>query len=89
MRNWSNSCSRTQPPRRFNSSRTGLYGSDSFTLQNNGVEIQIVKVVNGNCGIRKVRRTALPGVAPRIFSCGFATGGLNVDALLKPWRRTL
>lgn len=33
----------------------GLYQGDSFTLQNNGVEIQIVKVVNGNYGIRKVR----------------------------------
>ncbi|MCG3196419.1 MAG: hypothetical protein GHCLOJNM_00892 [bacterium] len=32
----------------------GLYQGDSFTLQNNGVEIQIVKVVGGNYGIRKV-----------------------------------
>lgn len=33
----------------------GLYQGDSFTLGNNGVEIQIVKVVNGNYGIRKVQ----------------------------------
>ena len=33
----------------------GLYQGDSFTLNNNGVEIKIVKVVNGNYGIRKVR----------------------------------
>lgn len=32
----------------------GLYQGDSFTLRNNGVEIQIVKVFNGNYGIRKV-----------------------------------
>lgn len=28
---------------------------DSFTLAGNGVEIQIVKVVNGKYGIRKVK----------------------------------
>ncbi|MCX6909597.1 MAG: hypothetical protein NTY01_16350 [Verrucomicrobia bacterium] len=33
----------------------GLYQGDSFTLNGNGVEIQIVKVVNGNYGIRKVK----------------------------------
>lgn len=33
----------------------GLYQGDRFTLRNNGVEIKIVKVVNGNYGIRKVR----------------------------------
>lgn len=33
----------------------GLYQGDSFTLNGNGVEIQIVKVINGNYGIRKVR----------------------------------
>ena len=33
----------------------GLYQGDSFTLNNNGVEIQIVKVVNGNYGIRRVK----------------------------------
>lgn len=33
----------------------GLYQGDSFTLSNNGVEIRIVKVVNGNYGIRKVK----------------------------------
>jgi hypothetical protein len=32
-----------------------LYQGDSFTLSDNGVEIQIVKVVNGNYGIRRVR----------------------------------
>ena len=33
----------------------GLYQGDSFTLNDNGVEIQIVKVVNGNYGIRRVK----------------------------------
>jgi hypothetical protein len=33
----------------------GLYQGDSFTLNDDGVEIQIVKVVNGNYGIRKVK----------------------------------
>jgi hypothetical protein len=33
----------------------GLYQGDNFTLKNNGVEIKIVKVVNGNYGIRKVK----------------------------------
>ena len=33
----------------------GLYQGDSFTLENNGVEITITKVVNGNYGIRKVK----------------------------------
>ena len=33
----------------------GLYQGDSFTLQNNGVEITITKVMNGNYGIRKVK----------------------------------
>jgi hypothetical protein len=32
----------------------GLYQGDSFSLYNNGVEIEIVKVVNGNYGIRRV-----------------------------------
>ena len=32
----------------------GLYKGDSFELNNRGVEIQIVQVVNGNYGIRKV-----------------------------------
>lgn len=32
-----------------------LFQGDSFTLSNNGVEIQIVKVVNGNYGIRQVK----------------------------------
>jgi hypothetical protein len=32
-----------------------LFQGDSFTLNNNGVEIQIVKVVNGNYGIRQVK----------------------------------
>jgi ankyrin repeat protein len=34
----------------------GLYQGDSFTLENNGVEITITKVVNGNYGIRKVNK---------------------------------
>ena len=29
--------------------------ADSFTLAGNGVQIQIVKVVGGNYGIRKVK----------------------------------
>jgi len=33
----------------------GLYQGDSFTLKDNGIEIQIVKVVNGNYGIRKIK----------------------------------
>ncbi len=33
----------------------GLYQGDNFTLNNNGVEIQIVKVVNGNYGIKKIK----------------------------------
>ncbi len=32
-----------------------IYQGDDFTLANNGVEIQIVKVVDGNYGIRKVK----------------------------------
>ena len=32
-----------------------LFQGDDFTLNNNGVEIQIVKVVNGNFGIREVK----------------------------------
>jgi TPR repeat protein/WD40 repeat protein len=32
-----------------------LFQGDSFTLNNNGLEIQIVKVVNGNYNIRQVR----------------------------------
>lgn len=33
----------------------GLYQGDSFTLSGNGVEIQLVKVVGGDYGIRKIR----------------------------------
>ncbi len=33
----------------------GLYQGDSFTLNDSGVEIQIVKVVNGNYGIKKIK----------------------------------
>jgi hypothetical protein len=32
-----------------------LFQGDSFSLNDNGVEIQIVKVVNGNYGIRQVK----------------------------------
>jgi len=39
----------------YSSDPEGLYQGDSFTLRDNGVEIQIVKVVNGNYGIRKVK----------------------------------
>ena len=33
----------------------GLYQGDSFSLFGNGVEIQLVKVVGGNYGIRKIK----------------------------------
>jgi ankyrin repeat protein len=39
----------------YSSDPGGLYQGDSFTLENNGVEITITKVVNGNYGIRKVK----------------------------------
>jgi ankyrin repeat protein len=39
----------------YSSDRSGLYQGDSFTLNDNGVEITITKVVNGNYGIRKVK----------------------------------
>jgi hypothetical protein len=39
----------------YSSDPDGLYQGDSFTLKGNGAEIQIVKVVNGNYGIRKVK----------------------------------
>lgn len=39
---------------RYSTDPDGLYQGDPFTLNNNGVEIQIVKVVAGNYGIRKV-----------------------------------
>ena len=32
-----------------------LFQGDAFTLQGNGVEIKIVKVVGGNYGIRQVK----------------------------------
>ena len=40
---------------RYSSDPDGIYKGDDFRLNGNGVEIQIVKVVNGNYGIRKVR----------------------------------
>lgn len=39
----------------YSSDPDGLYQGDSFELRSNGVEIQIVKIVNGNYGIRKVK----------------------------------
>ncbi len=39
----------------YSSDPGGLYQGDGFTLENNGVEITITKVVNGNYGIRKVK----------------------------------
>ena len=39
----------------YSSDPTGLYQGDSFTVNDNGVEITITKVVNGNYGIRKVK----------------------------------
>ena len=39
----------------YSSDPDGLYQGDSFTLKDNGAEITITKVVNGNYGIRKVK----------------------------------
>jgi hypothetical protein len=39
----------------YSSDPTGLYQGDSFEITGRGVEIQIVKVVNGNYGIKKVK----------------------------------
>jgi len=38
----------------YSSEPGGIYQGDSFTLQNNGAQITITRVVNGNYGIRKV-----------------------------------
>ena len=39
----------------YSTDSEGLYQGDSFTLKDNGVQITITKVVNGNYGIRKVK----------------------------------
>jgi hypothetical protein len=39
----------------YSSDPDGLYQGDSFTLNNTSIEIEIVKVVDGNYGIRKVK----------------------------------
>jgi SH3-like domain-containing protein len=39
----------------YSNDPAGLYQGDSFALSNNGVEIRIVKVADGNYGIRKVK----------------------------------
>jgi hypothetical protein len=39
----------------YSSDPGGLYQGDSFSLKDNGVEITITEVVNGNYGIRKVK----------------------------------
>ncbi|MHB9024337.1 MAG: hypothetical protein ACYC7E_09205, partial [Armatimonadota bacterium] len=39
----------------YSSKPDALFQGDSFTLTNNGVEIQIVKVVNGNYNIKQVK----------------------------------
>ena len=39
----------------YSSKPEALFQGDSFTLRRNGVEIQIVKVVGGNYGIRRVK----------------------------------
>ncbi len=39
----------------YSSDPTGIYQGDSFSLASNDVEIQIVKVVDGNYGIRKIK----------------------------------
>ena len=38
----------------YSSEAGSLYQGDSFDLRNRGVEIQIVQVMDGNYGIRKV-----------------------------------
>jgi hypothetical protein len=39
----------------YSTDADGLYQGDSFSMTNNSVEIQIVKVVGGNFNIRKVK----------------------------------
>ena len=39
----------------YSSKPDALFQGDSFTLDGNGVEIKIVKVVGGNYGIRQVK----------------------------------
>ena len=39
----------------YSSNPDGLFKGDSFTLVGNGVEIQIVKIVGGNYGIRRIK----------------------------------
>ena len=39
----------------YSSDPDGLYQGDSFSLKNNSVAITIIKVANGNYGIRKVK----------------------------------
>ena len=39
----------------YSTDENALYKGDDFSLSNNGVEIKIVKVVDGNYGIRKVK----------------------------------
>jgi hypothetical protein len=39
----------------YSSEPDALFRGDSFTLSENGVEIQIVKVVDGNYAIRRVK----------------------------------
>lgn len=39
----------------YSNKQDALFQGDSFTLHDNGVEIQIVKVVGGNYGIRRVK----------------------------------
>jgi len=39
----------------YSSKPDELFQGDSFTLNGNGVEIQIVKVVSGNYSIRQVK----------------------------------
>lgn len=40
---------------RYSTQPGALYQGDSFSLNNNGVEIKIVKVVGGNYGIRRLK----------------------------------
>lgn len=39
----------------YSNKQDALFKGDSFSLNDNGVEIQIVKVVGGNYGIRRVK----------------------------------
>jgi hypothetical protein len=39
----------------YSNDSDALFQGDSFNLNNNGIEIQIVQIVNGNYNIRRVK----------------------------------